>query len=206
MESKETNDTIDQSSTPKERVWRTCKHCSHKWLGKPTATMCSKCKKYIGRVKEKDLKGIPVGEKIEMENVNSPISSMPPLPEEIERKEKDTEEKTQADIPADTYANIVGFPFDLIAAQSKKEYWKLTAKEKETLAPLLKAVGDKWLTEWFDKYPNEGALAIAFGMVLMGKFALEVAERKKEKESKNETYQKFKDTRQQGTGGEVKPK
>lgn len=194
------------NDTPTERVWRTCRHCSHKWLGKPHATMCSKCKKYIGRVKLKDIKDTPIGDEIKMENVYSSIKSMPPLPEEIEKREKGTGEKVQADIPADTYASLVAFPFDLIATQSKKEYWKLTAKEKETLAPLLKAVGDKWMTEWFDKYPNEGALAIAFGMVLMGKFAIEISQRKSEKKDKEKTYKEFKDKRTQqttGTGGGV---
>lgn len=199
---------IESNIMGEKRVWRICKHCGHKWLGKPHATMCSKCKKYIGVAKKKDLiDKPPVSEEIKMQNISSSTKDMPPLPEEIERKEKGTEETVKANIPADTYTNLVAFPFDLIANQSKKPYWKLTAKEKETLAPLLKVVGDKWLTVWFDKYPEEGALAIAFGMVLMGKFALEIAERKaqkKEQQGGDEKYKEFLRTREEQTGGGVK--
>lgn len=169
-----------------ERVWRTCKHCSWKWLGKPSATICSKCKRYIGAVKKEDLKETSVGGEVKVENVYSSLSSLPPLPETVKPEEKIKEGVTKADIPADTYTSLVSLPFDLVASTTKKPHWKLTSKEKESLAPLLKVVGDKWVSKWFEKYPEEGALAIAFGMVIMGKFALEIAYRKEHKKEKEQ--------------------
>ena len=180
-----------ESNTIADRVQRVCRYCNHKWLGKPSSTICSnsKCRKYIGRIKKKELEETTAKEEIKMDNVQTPL---PPLPDEQKKTEGDSKERISADIPADTYTNLVAFPFDLIAASTKKEYWKLTDTEKKSLAPLFKMVGDKWITKWFAEYPAEAALAIGFGTILAGKFALELTHRRAEKKKKPETYENYK--------------
>ncbi len=146
---------------PDERVWRTCKKCKHKWLGVTSSDKCPKCKKFIGKVKGiKEIKGM---EGIRVEKVQG---SMPDIPI------SQASSATPADIPAETYSNLINFPFDFAAGLRKKECWKLT--EKKSLEPLLKKVGDKWIGKWFDKYPEEGALGIAFALIILGKIALDV--------------------------------
>lgn len=153
---------------PDERLWRTCPKCKHKWLGVPTSDKCPKCKKFIGKPKGiKEIKGL---DGIRVEKVQGSIPEIPTGPTNI----------IPADIPAETYVNVISYPFDFIAGIRKKECWKLTETEKKSLDPLLKKVGDKWIGKWFDKYPEEGALAIVAVMIILGKVVLDVQDKKVE--------------------------
>lgn len=167
------------------KMQRNCPLCSHNWLGRITSAICPKCKKYIGAVAVTD--NIKERETIDIQEIKS---ELPDIPESInpelkqEFKKSVETEAIKADIPEDTYTGIVSFPFDMYADYSKKEHWRLTAREKKTLEPLLKKVGDKWIGKWFDKYPEEGALAIAFCLIILGKITAEVVYRKKQKDVK----------------------
>lgn len=174
--------TIDNSASnyittklkPDERLWRTCPKCKHKWLGVPTSDKCPKCKKFIGKPKGiKEVKGL---DGIKVEKVNEkipelPLTDAPGAP-------------TIADVPSETYLNVISICFDTIAKFRKKDCWKLTDNEKKSLEPLLKKVGDKWIGKWFDKYPEEAALAIVASMIILGKVALDYQEKQKSQEVK----------------------
>jgi len=182
------NPTIKEGKTSPDRIWRTCRHCSHKWLGRKTGYTCPKCKKWVGLVKEESIIDAPPetsmgGIKVEA----TAEGALPPLPEyKEEQPKKDGDKKKEgddvkADVPADTYTEIVGYPFALIADRTKHKHWELTAREKQTLAPLLKKVGDKWIGKFFEKYPDEAALGIGFAMIVLAKVLREGEERKKAK-------------------------
>ena len=203
-----------QNTAQNESIFRTCRKCTHKWLGKPNATKCPKCRKYIGKAKE--IKDTATIGGIKVETVDGVLPPLPTLSETTGttgttgtigiKQEKKPEAPTIADIPADTYTNIAGFPFDLVANAQNKPYWKLTNKEKESLAPLLKKVGDKWIGKWFEKYPDEGALAIVAIFILMGKFTLEMQYKKNmQKQQKTEfTFKPEKqDVKKQAQGGDI---
>lgn len=166
--SSELNQAKPTEIKPDERIWRTCPKCKHRWLGVPTSDKCPKCKKFIGKPKEiKQIEGLGG---IKVEKVPGSIPSIP----------TSSASSTPADIPAETYANVASFPFDFIAGIRKKDCWKLTETEKKSLEPLLKKIGDKWIGKWFDKYPEEAALAIVAGIIILGKIALDVQDKKVE--------------------------
>lgn len=172
------------------KVWRKCGKCGHKWQGVPSSSVCPKCKKYVRPVKK-----VVQPSPIRVESQATPLPPLPGAPSQahdlIPRSKAladEEDEATKADIPADTYSNIAAFPFDLVGEISKKPHWKLTAKEKATLAPLLKKVGDKWIGKWFDKYPEEGALALTFALVISGKIAMEASYQAEMKRQENSTH------------------
>ena len=166
------------------KINRNCPLCSHTWLGRITSAICPKCKKYIGAVAVTDNSSEEKRESIDVTEIRT---ELPSIPENLNIENKESfkksveEESIKPDIPEDTYTGIVAFPFDLYSDYSKKEHWRLTTREKKTLEPLLKKVGDKWIGKWFSKYPEEGALLIAFALIIAGKVTAEISYRNKPK-------------------------
>ncbi|GEM_PF-3652158 len=166
---------------PDERLWRTCPKCRHKWLGVSTSDKCPKCKKFIGKPK-----GIAQAKGLGGIRVEKVPGIMPELPTGADTS---SAAPTIADIPSQTYADVVSFPFNLAASITKKDYLRLTEQEKKSIMenPLIKKVGDKWMSKWFDKYPEEAGAAICIGIIVMGKIALVLQDKPQSKPAEVKT-------------------
>lgn len=171
-----TGDSVPPKSSQKDKVWRECPYCTHKWLAKPSAKLCpnNACAKYVGRIKKDKIEKKPdeaLGGDILIEKNDNLDSPAPPADTPSFKQNKKREE-VKADVPAQTLVGIIALPFDLMAAKTGKSYMKLSEDEKKSLAPVLKKVGDKWIGKWFNSHPDEAALILTMGLIVGAKLAM----------------------------------
>jgi hypothetical protein len=90
--------------------------------------------------------------------------SLPTLPK------KPVEREVVADVFTEKgMIGLLDIVFDRIAAL-RGDFWKLTDKEKETIADPLTKVANKYVGKIVGKYSDEALLVVALGTVVLGKY------------------------------------
>ena len=65
--------------------------------------------------------------------------------------------------------SFIEIPFDYFAKRYG-EFWRLSAEEKKKLSSLTNKVASKWLPLWLERYGDEVALGLTFGMMVYPRY------------------------------------
>jgi len=117
------------------------------------------------------------------------------IPEQLTEKEEQLMDKAiqeqlggqpQPDttIPEETVKHLLKTGGDMLSNVRKNDVWKFEEDEIKAISPLTKKVIDKYIPNF--NLSDEAMLAITFGMIMVGKYQVDVAEKRRKEADKEE--------------------
>ncbi len=88
-----------------------------------------------------------------------------------EQRRREEVKKTLPLFDLDFIDNLIEIPFDYFAKRYG-EFWKLSPDEKKKLGSLSNKVASKWIPLWIERFADELALALTFGMIVYPRYQL----------------------------------
>lgn len=87
-------------------------------------------------------------------------------------------------IPEETVKHFLKVGGNMLSKMRKNDVWKFEDDELNAITPLTKSVVDKYIPNF--QFSDEAMLAITFGMIMIGKYQVDVIEKRRKEENKEE--------------------
>lgn len=86
-----------------------------------------------------------------------------------EQRKREDIKKTMLLFDDELTGSFIEIPFDYFAKRYG-EFWRLAPEEKKKLSTLANKVASKWLPLWLERFADEVALALTFGMMVYPRY------------------------------------
>jgi len=86
-----------------------------------------------------------------------------------EQRKREDVKRTMLLFDEDLTSSFIEIPFDYFAKRYG-DFWKLSPEEKKKLASLTNKVASKWLPLWLERFADEVALGLTFGMMVYPRY------------------------------------
>ena len=86
-----------------------------------------------------------------------------------EQRKREDVKRTMLLFDDELTASFIEIPFDYFAKRYG-DFWRLSPEEKKKLSSLTNKVASKWLPLWLERYADEVALALTFGMMVYPRY------------------------------------